>query len=460
MARLLYRLGRLVAAHPWTVLLVWIVVAGGVTLLVKQVGADTNNSVSLPGTGSQAATDLLTAGFPPQQNGSNPIIFHTTTGKVTDKANKQAIIDSYNAIKKMSIVSSATNPFAQGASAQISKDKHTAFIGALLKVSSSDLTEGQAQKVMDNAKPGVKAGMEVEGGGSIGSVLSPNDTSTSDLIGILAAMLILTFTFGTVVAMGMPIGNAVLGLLTALGVIGLLGHIIAVPDIADTVATMIGLAVGIDYALFLVTRHRTQLREGVEMHESIARAVGTAGTAVVFAGCTVVVALVSLVVAGIPLVSSLGYTAAVAVATAVLAAITLLPAFMSLAGRHINSIALPKRLHPSDDPEKVGLWGHWSNLVTGTPWALVGLAALILVPLMIPVLDLRLGQEDIGQTDPSTMERRAYDLMEQGFGPGFNGPLLIAMALQPAAQTDPAVAAQKKQAESLQSRARAGAEAG
>ena len=133
------------------------------------------------------------------------------------------------------------------------------------------------------------------------------------MIGILAAMLILTFTFGTVVAMGMPIGTAILGLTTALGVIGLLGHLIAVPDIAHTVATMIGLAVGIDYALFLVTRHRTQMREGVEMHESVARAVGTAGTAVVFAGCTVVVALVSLAVAGIPLVSALGYTAAVAV---------------------------------------------------------------------------------------------------------------------------------------------------
>ena len=145
-------------------------------------------------------------------------------------------------------------------------------------------------------------------------MLSPNDTSTSDIIGILAAMLILTFTFGTVVAMGMPIGTAILGLTTALGVIGLLGHLIAVPDIAHTVATMIGLAVGIDYALFLVTRHRTQLREGIEMHESIARAVGTAGTAVVFAGCTVVVALVSLAVAGIPLVSALGYTAAMAVA--------------------------------------------------------------------------------------------------------------------------------------------------
>ena len=432
------------------VIVLWIIGAAGVTLLVKAVGAETNNNVTLPGTGSQKATDLLQAGFPPQQNGSNPIIFHVTKGKVTDSANKTAITDSYKAIKKIPYVSSAVSPFDQDGAAQISKDKQTAFISALLKIGSSELTEAQAQRVMDAAEPGKKAGMDVQGGGSIGTVLSPNDTSTSDVIGILAAMLILTFTFGTVVAMGMPIGTAILGLTTALGVIGLLGHLIAVPDIAHTVATMIGLAVGIDYALFLVTRHRTQMREGVEMHESVARAVGTAGTAVVFAGCTVVVALVSLVVAGIPLVSALGYTAAVAVGTAVLAAITLLPALMSLAGRFINSIALPARLHPSDDPEKVGMWGHWSNFVTRRPWVSVGIAGVILIPLIIPVSTLRLGQENIGQTSPSTMERKAYDLMADGFGPGYNGPLIVAVALAPGAKADPAVTAQENQLKQLQ----------
>src|SRR6478736_2722057 len=314
LARMLYRLGHLVAAHPVIVLVLWVAIAVGVTLTVKQVGANTDNNISLPGTGSQAATDLLQAGFPPQQNGSNPIIFHIRgAGKVTDKDNKQAIIS------------------------------------VLLDVSSNELTEQQAQRVLDAAKPGTQAGMEVVGGGSIGSTLSPNDTSTSDVIGILAAMIILTFTFGTVVAMGMPIGTAILGLTTALGVIGLMGHLVSVPDISTTIATMIGLAVGIDYALFLVTRHRGQMREGMELHESIALAVGTAGTAVVFAGCTVVVALLSLFVAGIPLVAALGYTAAVAVGTAVLAAVTLLPALMSLAGRHIDSLALPVWLHPKDD---------------------------------------------------------------------------------------------------------------
>jgi uncharacterized membrane protein YdfJ with MMPL/SSD domain len=347
-------------------------------------------------------------------------------------------------------VHSATSPFAQGAGAQISKDKKTAFISVLLNVSSNDLTEQQAQRVLDAAKPGTQAGMEVVGGGSIGSTLSPNDTSTSDVIGILAAMIILTFTFGTLVAMGMPIGTAILGLTTALGLIGLMGHLVSVPDISTTIATMIGLAVGIDYALFLVTRHRGQMREGMEFHESIARAVGTAGTAVVFAGCTVVVALLSLFVAGIPLVAALGYTAAVAVGTAVLAAVTLLPALMSLAGRHIDSLALPVWLHPKDDPAKEGIWGRWAGFVTRHPLIPVLLAVALMVPLIIPVLSLELGQEDIGQTNPATMQRRAYDLMSQGYGPGFNGPLIIAVAVAPKAKGDPKVVDQENQLKSLQ----------
>src|ERR1700759_2236235 len=154
---MLYRLGHLVAAHPLIVLVLWVFLAVGVTLTVKQVGGNTDNNISLPGPGSQAATDLLQAGFPPQQNGSNPIIFHLKgKGKVTDQAEKQAITDSYKAIKKIPYVSSAVSPYSQQGQKQISKDKKTAFISVLLKVSSSDLTDAQAQRVMDAADPGKK----------------------------------------------------------------------------------------------------------------------------------------------------------------------------------------------------------------------------------------------------------------------------------------------------------------
>ena len=310
MARALYHLGRLVAHHGGITLCIWIALAVAISFTVSKVGAETNNNVDLPGTGSQATEDLLTADFPPQQNGSNPIIFYSATEDVTTGDRKQAISDATKAIKQIPYVHSAVSPFSQDGQKQVSKDKHTAFISVLLTISSNDLTEEQAQRVLDAAKPGKKAGMETAAGGSIGTALSPNDTSSSDLIGIFAAMIILSITFGTVVAMGMPIGTAVIGLAAALGLVGLLGHLTDIPDIAPTIATMIGLAVGIDYALFLVTRHRAQLADGMEMHESIARAVGTSGTAIVFAGSTVVVALLSLMVTGIPLVSALGYAGA------------------------------------------------------------------------------------------------------------------------------------------------------
>ena len=448
---MLYRLGKLVAAHPLLFIAIWIVGAAGVTVLVKTVGANTDNSVSLPGTGSQAATDLLEAGFPPQQNGSNPVIFHVTKGKVTDKDNKSAITSSYKAIKKIPYVHSATSPFAQGAGAQISKDKKTAFISVLLDVNSNDLTTEEAQRVLDAADPGTKAGMEVVGGGSIATVLSPNDTSTSDLIGILAAMLILTLTFGTVVAMGMPIGTAVLGLTTALGLIGLLGHLISVPGISHTVATMIGLAVGIDYALFLVTRHRAQLSEGVELHESIARSVGhrrhRSRLRRLHRGGRAGVAGRRGHPAGLGARLHLRHGSGDGRAGGHHPA-------AGADGVRRQAHQLAARCRPGCIAARIptgrgcGVTGRRSS--SGRPWIPILISAAILVPLMIPVLSLQLGQENIGQTDPSTMERRAYDLMASGFGPGFNGPLIIAVALAPGAKPDPAVIAQENQLKALQ----------
>jgi RND superfamily putative drug exporter len=188
--------------------------------------------------------------------------------------------------------------------------------------------------------------MQVAVGGSVGSELSEPSTESSEVIGLVAAMIILAFTFGTLVAMGLPIVSAVCGLAAGLSLIVLLGHVVTVPSIAPTLATMIGLGVGIDYALFLVSRHRANRAQGLPLDESIALAVATSGTAIVFAGTTVVIALLTLAVAGIPLVTALGYSSAVAVATAVLAAITLLPAVLALLGAHIEALRLPAFLRP------------------------------------------------------------------------------------------------------------------
>jgi uncharacterized membrane protein YdfJ with MMPL/SSD domain len=429
---------------------VWLAATIAVVLVVRAAGSNTSNDLRLPGTDSQRATDLLAERFPPQQNGSSPVVFHTASGKVTDAKEKKAIEASHTAIKKLPDVASATDPFSQQGAAQISKNKRTAFIPVLLDVGSADLTQEIAETVENAAEPARKAGMEVAVGGPIGSELSEPATESSEVIGLGAAMIILAFTFGTLVAMGLPIVSAVIGLLVGLSLIGLLGHLVTVPTVAPTLATMIGLGVGIDYALFLVSRHRTQRREGMGVHESIAQAVATAGSAIVFAGGTVIIALITLLVAGIPLVTTLGYTSAFAVATALLAAISLLPATLSLVGERIDSLRVPAFLRPRPKEPGRGFWAAWARFVTTHPWLCIAAAAAILIPLIIPLRSLDFGQEDVGATPKSTTERQAYDLMAAGFGVGYNGPLLVAVELGTPAKASSEFENQKKQAQSLQ----------
>ena len=419
--------------------------------LYHAAGSNTSNNLNLRGSDSQAATDLLEEQFPPQQNGKNPIVFRATKGKVTDANNKQAIEQSYKNIKALPDFYSAVDPFSQEGQAQISKDKKTAFIAVLLKVPNSEITEELAQSYLDAAEPARKTGMKVAASGQIGTELSEPETESSEVVGLSAAMVILAFTFGTLVAMGMPIISAVIGLLGGLSLIGLLGHLTTVPTVAPTLGTMIGLGVGIDYALFLVSRYRAEREEGKETNEAIATAVATSGTAIAFAGGTVVIALVSLLVAGIPLVSSLGYASALAVITAVLASITLLPAVLSAVGRHIDSIRVPAFMRPKKKPVDQGFWGAWGRWVTTHPWTAVAITVLTLGILVIPFFSLELGQADTGATPKSTTERQAYDYLSSGFGPGYTSPLLVAVKLPTPAKQSSTFKKQYARAQDLQS---------
>jgi uncharacterized membrane protein YdfJ with MMPL/SSD domain len=451
MGRALYRIGRYCAAHPLIVLLAWIVLAVGLVGAMSRAGSMTTNDLTLPGTQSQQASDLLAENFPPQQNGSNPIVFHVGKGKITDTANKNAVEASYKALLKAPTVYSATDPFGNASSALISTDGRTIFIPVLLKVSNGQVTEDLARRIFDATAPAQKQGIEVAAGGTIGSALSPSPTESSEVVGLLTAMLILALTFGSFVAMGLPILTAVLGLATALGTIGLLTHVFTVPVVGPTLATMIGLGVGIDYSLFLVNKYRENLGHGLDRHESIARAVATSGSAIVFAGTTVMIALVALSVAGIPLVATLGYVTAIAVFTAVIAAISLLPAVLSLLGRHVFGGKLPAFLRPRHRADGAGLWNRWAATVTRRPWVCGAIALAILIPLIIPLFSLHLGMEDIGVTPQGTTERQAFDLMSQAFGPGYNGPLLVAGKLSPSAQESQQYQDEYSQAKSLQS---------
>src|SRR5919198_2837158 len=386
----LYHLGRFCARRHWWVIGAWVAFVIALFAFSHAVGEKTSDNLNLPGTGSTRSTDLLQERLPDQAYGSNPLVLKTESGKLTDSKNKKAVDDTVTALQHTPDVVRVVNPTSSEGSAFLSKGKTEGYIPVTLNVSQGDLTKGEAQAILDAAQPAQDAGMKVAVGGYVGQKLSKPSTEVSEAIGLGAAVIILLFAFGTATAMALPIITAVLGLVTTLSVIRLVEQLAAVPSVSPTLATMIGLGVGIDYALFIVTRHKLQLRDGMEIHESIARSAATAGGAVLFAGTTVVIALLSLYFAGIPLVTTLGYTAAIAVVVAVLAATTMLPALLGALGPRINSLRVTLgRTHP-DDHRPHG-WARWAERVTARPWRWVVASVVFLVVLALPMLDLQLG---------------------------------------------------------------------
>ncbi len=399
MTGVLYRLARFCAQHRYLVLSAWLIATVVLVGVSHQLGGNTSDNLTLPGTGSQQATDALSRSFPDQANGSSPIVLHVSHGKLTDAKYADAVNQAAADVAEAPDVASVVNPLtSQGASA-LSKDQATGYLSVTLSVSPGALSDDDAQTIINAAaKPAQAAGIEVQTGGQLGQKVSKPSTESSELIGIIAAMLILTFVFGTVVAMLLPILTAILGLASTLSIVQLISHATTVSTVAPTLATMIGLGVGIDYALFIVTRHFRGLANGLGVQESLARAVATSGGAVAFAGSTVTIALVSLAVANIPLVTTMGLMAAIAVVVAVLAALTLLPALLAITGLRINSLRVRGRhpKHGAAAPQKTTLWARWAGGIARRP-ALAGLAALaILIPLAVPLLSLNLGQKDVG----------------------------------------------------------------
>jgi uncharacterized membrane protein YdfJ with MMPL/SSD domain len=435
-ARWLFGIGGFAAERRLIVLLVWLGLCALAVASVRVLGAETNNTLTLPGTDSDAAYDLLAAEFPPQQNGANPVVFQVDHGKLADPDFRPAMDATYRTFEASPQVYSVSNPVGKNAAAAgiISDDGRTGIMPVLLNVGGGFITEELASKLLEATEPARRAGIRVAVGGQMGSVLSAPDTQESELLGNISAMVILALVFGSLVAMGLPIANAAIGLAISTSLIGLFGHIWSMPSVASTLAVMIGLGVGIDYALFLMTKHLEQLGEGMELRESIARSVASSGSAIVFAGGTVVIALASLVVAGIPLVTMLGFASAIAVFMAVLTSITLLPAILSLVGHGVERVRIPRFLRMRPRPQGGRRWDAWARWVTTHPWIAIAIAAVILVPLTVPLFSLELGQPDVGVTPTSTTQRQAYDMLTEGFGVGYNGPLLIAMSLEPVAE--------------------------
>ena len=335
----LYRIARACVRGRLVVLLAWVLVTVALVVVSHQLGDQTNDNLSLPASDSQRATDTLSSSFPDQSNGSSPIVLHAADGNLTEPRNARAVEEAASAVLRAPNVAGVVSPLTPQGAGALSHDKTTGYLSVTLSASPGSLSVAEAQTIVDAAAgPAHAAGLEVETGGALGQKVSKPSTESSELVGIIAAMVILTLTFGTVVAMLLPILTAILALLCTLAIVRMLGHVLSVPTVAPTLATMIGLGVGIDYSLFIITRHFRGLADGLSPRESVARAAATSGGAVVFAGLTVTIALVSLAVANIPLVTTMGLMAAIAVVVAVLAALTLLPAELALIGDRIESL--------------------------------------------------------------------------------------------------------------------------
>ncbi len=425
MATFLYKLGRLTFRRRRFVALIWVALLAVAGIGAATAPAATSSSFSIPGTEAQRAFDLLEQRNPgtSADGATARVVFEAPEGeKVTDPANKSEITGIVKELETGSKqIASVADPFATQA---VSQNGSTAYISVSYQVSSMELTDATRESLEDAGKDAQKSGMKVEIGGDALQVMP--HTGTAEIIGVVIAAIVLVITFGSLVAAGLPLVTALVGVGIGVSTITALASVLDLGSTTSILAMMIGLAVGIDYALFIVSRYRAELAEGREREEAAGRAVGTAGSAVVFAGLTVVIALVGLAVVNIPMLTKMGFAAAGTVAIAVLIALTLVPAALGFAGKRVMGRKARKAAEAEKSPEaKPNMGTRWARFVLRKPvWVmLVGVLGLGIIA--VPAASLEMGLPDDGAQPKSTTQRQAYDMLSDGFGPGFNGPLLV-----------------------------------
>ena len=483
---MLARLARFCVRKRWLVILgVWLPLLVGINAITGSVGTDYHTSFELPDGQSKDAFDLLkNAGLANRGNDVAQVVFTSPTG-IADPAVRGPITELLERIRTIPNVQ-VTSPYEPDGQGFVNRDGTVAFaqLGIDLKTQSEYLSMGKKiQALGTDLVAKLPPGAQLEYGGQ---VFGTFEFPPSEALGILAAVLILLFAFGSVLAMGLPIGTALFGLGVGFGIVGLVSHTMEMPNFAPQMVAMIGLGVGIDYALFIVTRYRENLHRGLEVENAIVDAVDTSGRAVLFAGMTVMISLLGLFIAGLAFVSGLGVAAALGVAVMVAATLTLLPALLSLVGKRIETttraaaaaivlivagaiVAVLTRNfvpalagvvagaaviglsflpfgrslrqplpHRHERPAEERFWYRWSRWIQRRPWVALVAAVAVLVALAAPLFSLRLGFGDTGNLPADTTARKAYDLIAKGFGPGFNGPLVL-VSNDPA--IDPAAAA-------------------
>ncbi|MGW4725796.1 MMPL family transporter [Streptomyces sp. NPDC004291] len=426
MATFLYKLGRSAFRRRRLVALLWVALLALAGVGAATAPAATSSSFSIPGTEAQRAFDLLEERFPGAgaDGATARVVFKAPEGqKVTDPAHKAVVEETVAALKSGSDqIVSVADPYTAQA---VSQNGSTAYVSVAYKVNAMELTDETREALKQAGHQAQGKGLTVEVGGD--ALQTMPETGAGEIVGVVVAGIVLVITFGSLVAAGLPLLTAIIGVGIGVSSITALANVLDLGSTTSTLAMMIGLAVGIDYALFIVSRYRAELAEGRDKEEAAGRATGTAGSAVVFAGLTVVIALVGLAVVNIPMLTKMGFAAAGTVVIAVLIALTLIPALLGFAGDKVVGRKQRKGAASEGDEkgEKPNGGTRWARFVIRRPVLVLLVGVLGLGAIAVPAASLEMGLPDDGVKPVSTTERRAYDMLSDGFGPGFNGPLLV-----------------------------------
>jgi len=426
MARQLHRLGRWAVSHRRAVVVAWALAAVLLLGVAHLAGGVSHDSTNIPGVESQHAYDLLALRFPASTAEDAQVVFAPRVGTLATPANRAVVATAISEVTHQAHVA-LVSPL------ESSPDGRIGMIDITYDAPGRIVDRTALSQLLATRSQAQAGGVTTELSGGVGSSGGPSGPGDHELYGLLAAVAVLLFAFGSVVAMGLPIATALAGLATGFGVIGVVSACTDVPSVASTLAAMIGLGVGIDYALLVVTRHREHLRAGLAVADAAGEALATAGVSVVFAGSTVIVALCGLAIAGIPFVTSMGLLSGVTVALMVAVTLTLLPALLGFAGHRINRPG--RRAHCRRRPGAG--WAGIGDRITRCPVPYLAGGLVLLLAMAAPTLGMRLGTADAGSDPPSSTTRRAYDLIAEGFGAGANGPLLAVLVRAGTGGTDP-----------------------
>jgi RND superfamily putative drug exporter len=425
MNRFTRRVGAASARRPWRTLAAWAVVAAAVLMLAGTVGGAFVDDLVAPGSQSERAMDLLGDRFPEAAGGSAMAVFAVDEGGTLDS--RREVIDAAVArIAEVEHVVAVADPFEAGT---VAPDRRVGFAQMTFDLPAADLGPAPFEALADALEPARAAGITAELGGDAVYINAQQETSGAEAVGLLAALVVLVLAFSTVVAALVPIALALVAVAVGLGGITLLANAVDMSTAAPTIAAMIGLGVGIDYTLFIVARYRESRSTGQDNAAALDGAMGSSGGAVVFAGGTVVVAMAALALTGVGVLTSIGLATSLVVLIAVAAATTLLPALLSLLGDRIDTGRLRRRRRTAP-PAQATAWWRFAHRVSGRPWPYLLVATAFLLALAAPALRMQTGFPDAGNEPTTSTQRRAYDLLAEGFGPGINGPLLIVADLR------------------------------